>query len=788
MHVLIVCPDALGDLILRQPLFKTLLDHDYQITVAIRETYLSLIKYFDDRLKTITIDFNPYNTSDIENYAKSTAKFLNKVAEYQFDIILSPLFSRTSFDEILLNYAKIKNCIGFANKNTNYVDFTKNIISALQLDINVANTIKKIDVPEKIHETQKYAVLLEHSFNLVWLTDQPQIHIDDEAKNLAVAALENIYLKQPYAIACPISSMNVAYKNMPDEMTIELAKTIYNDYQLPTLFVGVTSEAQHLQILYEKCKDIGIPTRIWIGEQNTLPILLGLIEASTLYYGSDTGPMHMAAALDKYVLALFGGGTYPRFLPKAKSAFVAVQPLPCFGCGWDCIFQKAHCIEAVPIKTMIYGAQQLLENQIQSLEIAEGLLGSDAARHFWFNKIRQYNEETLSSDNKADFIKLRRELYSLNQQMNDKEIMIAEQGKTLVELQEQLLEKEKFIQDQFVFKTFGLSLDYLSHRVAIRFLQRIERIPGSMRLFLGITKRTATFLGKMEKAVRPRLGMLNQYEPKTLILPKPYPIKTDDKQLPIISIVTPSFRQASYIKRTLNSVLDQDYPKLEYIVQDGGSTDGTVEVLQSYADRLAAWESKPDGGQSQAINLGFAKSHGEIMAWLNSDDLLLPGSLRYVADYFAKNPDVDVVYGHRILIDEHDQEIGRWLLPPHNYEVLKWADYIPQETLFWRRSLWEKVGGIDESFRFAMDWDLLVRFQNTGAKFVRLPRYLGAFRIHASQKTSAEIGEIGFKEMNRIRERVHGYVPAWIEIRKAVAPYLLRHMFDDLVQRLSAGR
>ena len=173
------------------------------------------------------------------------------------------------------------------------------------------------------------------------------------------------------------------------------------------------------------------------------------------------------------------------------------------------------------------------------------------------------------------------------------------------------------------------------------------------------------------------------------------------------------------------------------------------------------------------------------MAWLNSDDILLPGSLAYVADYFNRHPKVDVVYGHRILIDENDQQIGRWMLPRHDDEVLSWADYVPQETMFWRRRIWDKAGGqIDESFRFAMDWDLLIRFREAGARFARLPRFMGGFRVHMRQKTSAEISGIGIQEMTRIRERVLGRVPSDADIYMAVVPYMRKHVVTDLWWRI----
>lgn len=282
----------------------------------------------------------------------------------------------------------------------------------------------------------------------------------------------------------------------------------------------------------------------------------------------------------------------------------------------------------------------------------------------------------------------------------------------------------------------------------------------------------------------PKLGRLEHHAP--LPLKKPAPREWEGiRNAPRISIVTPSFRQAHFIEETIDSVLDQNYPSLDYFVQDGASDDGTVDILKRYEMRLSGWESFRDGGQSEAINLGFAKTSGEIMAWLNSDDLLMPGSLATVAEYFDAHPEVDVVYGHRILIDEKGDEIGRWVLPAHDDEVLSWADFIPQETLFWRRSIWEKAGGrIDENFRFAMDWDLLQRFRSAGARMVRLPDFLGAFRIHNAQKTSAQINEVGMEEMARLRRRALGREVSWAQIHRALMPYLIRHIVHDLAYRI----
>jgi glycosyltransferase involved in cell wall biosynthesis len=240
---------------------------------------------------------------------------------------------------------------------------------------------------------------------------------------------------------------------------------------------------------------------------------------------------------------------------------------------------------------------------------------------------------------------------------------------------------------------------------------------------------------------------------------------------------------------TIESLLRENYPALEIFLVDGGSVDQSLNVIKQYANRFKWWVSEPDGGQSSAINKGFARSNGQLMAWLNSDDMITPGTLQFVASFFAKHPEVDAVYGHRILIDENDMEIGRWILPPHDDEVLKWADFVPQETLFWRRSIWEKIGGaIDESFAFAMDWDLLLRFREAGAHIVRLPKFMGLFRVHNQQKTSCALENTGWKEMQRLRLRHIGFPPSDSMVARQLAWYIGKAWALELAWQLGLIR
>jgi hypothetical protein len=220
--------------------------------------------------------------------------------------------------------------------------------------------------------------------------------------------------------------------------------------------------------------------------------------------------------------------------------------------------------------------------------------------------------------------------------------------------------------------------------------------------------------------------------------------------LPLISVVTPSFNQGRYLEATIRSVLEQDYPKVEYLVMDGGSTDGSVDIIRRYADRLAYWVSAPDGGQSAAIANGLQRSNGEVLAWLNSDDIYLPGALSQVARAFDESPDIDFVYGARRIIDEHGTVIRSYEPPTllHRY-YFTFGQWIPQECAFWRRALYDRVGGLDPTLSFSLDFSLFIRMKAKG-RFKKIDAELGGFRAHPESKTS-RIADVMEREGAAIR-------------------------------------
>jgi glycosyltransferase involved in cell wall biosynthesis len=287
-----------------------------------------------------------------------------------------------------------------------------------------------------------------------------------------------------------------------------------------------------------------------------------------------------------------------------------------------------------------------------------------------------------------------------------------------------------------------------------------------------------------------RLHLHRHHEPRDLFVSSRYRREIPIDKPPLMSLVTPSYNQARFLEQTIRSALDQNYPRLEYVVQDGGSKDGTSAILDRYRNTLHHVETRKDRGQGNAINLAFGRTAcGEIMGILNSDDLLLPGSLNYVAAYFSRHPEIDVVYGHRVLIDSRGKEIGRWVLPNHSDRMLLWANYVPPETLFWRRRIWEKTGGrIDESLQFAFLWELLLRFRSAGAKFMRLPRFLGAFRVRDWQKTAHDLATIGEPEMAELRYRIHEREIGLSDVRSNMTGYMLRHAWHNFIYRIGLSR
>ena len=217
---------------------------------------------------------------------------------------------------------------------------------------------------------------------------------------------------------------------------------------------------------------------------------------------------------------------------------------------------------------------------------------------------------------------------------------------------------------------------------------------------------------------------------------------------------------AKYLPETIESVMAQDYPNIEYIVVDGGSTDGSIEILDRYRGRLR-YISEPDGGPSDAAAKGFREVHGEILAWLNADDTYLPGAIRTGVEYLQAHPDVDVVYGEGWWIDEGGAKIDRYPTLPFDAKVLERDCFICQPSSFIRASAYRRCG-LDPNINQSFDYDLWIRMAKAGIRFAAIPQYLANSRMHTGAKTIYERDQVFHASMDLLK-RHYGYIPLpWI--------------------------
>jgi glycosyltransferase involved in cell wall biosynthesis len=242
-------------------------------------------------------------------------------------------------------------------------------------------------------------------------------------------------------------------------------------------------------------------------------------------------------------------------------------------------------------------------------------------------------------------------------------------------------------------------------------------------------------------------------------------------QQPLVSILTPSYNQGRFLEQTIQSVLAQDYANLEYLIVDGGSTDGSVEIVRRYAPRLSWWVSEPDQGQTDALNKGFAHASGEIFAWLNSDDTYLPGAISAAVSCLQAHPEAALVYADANLVDEEGRIMGRFPSRQTNLNMLlRGSVHIPQQTAFFRANAWKQVAPLDPTFHFAMDYDLWVRLAKM-APLVHTPGLWANFRLHGAGKSIA-MDDRCYPEMIRVYQRERGNRISLLSFR-----WLLRRTF-----------
>ena len=995
-------PDTIGDLIIFTSALAELKAAwpNARHTLVVRSGYETLAPLFPASLAWHVAHLNPFKQKPSACRAELTA-LLGEIEALQPDLIVAPTLNRTWLEAaVAAHFPKIRSVV----LGTQDVDPIFAAALRLELGVDVATAFTlKVPADAQTTDWENQHRLVDHLLDRDRPAERPlpSVTVPAKAQEQAAAVVAAAHLSAgTFAAVFPAGLANVQVKAWPAKKFAEIALWLQRDRQLPVLLLGHESEKAILETVASETVALGgLSPTIWLGRDGEVPVLAALLGSAKLYVGHDTGALHLAAAVGRPVVGIFGGGHWPRFRPAARQGISVVQPLPCFGCNWDCYFGDGPCVKTLAPADVRRAVEQLLaadpdaplNTVVEARNLppeALALIAASAPRFADLqqdrldrqHKIEELKRETDTKDTEITALKTAAterktemeaikaeleaecatkdteiaelkaetdtkdteiaalktaaterktemeaikaeleaecatkdteiaelksetdtkdaEIDQLKTTCNEREVLIIKLDGHVKEFQRMVGElnaahgeKDRHIANlnsaraaaETELATARSALDtattdrtQLTNKLEISETARTEaaatlaKLPGDYpnwvatldasqvhirnleavvilrdreiaaikasltekdqtianyaggfggleqakhygkllgekeaviqvlhkacveraAIIAQLSAETTGFGGKIRKLYlgacgyvreqwwRPfdnwlfrkvvedywmQIGILRHYDPRPLVWDSRIPkAQLPESRLPQVAIVTPSYGQDRYIESTMLSILNQNYPRLRYVVQDGGSKDKSAQIIARYAGRLHHWESARDQGQADAVRKGFrhlepALGPDDIMAWLNSDDLIAPKVLRYVAEYFATHPDVDVIYGHRIIIDPDDKDVGRWVMPQHDAPSIEWIDYIPQETLFWRKRAWDAAGGIDPSFQFALDWDLLARFHRAGCKIRRVPYFLGCFRVHAEQKTSQAIHTTGAEEMARIRTRFHG--------------------------------
>jgi ADP-heptose:LPS heptosyltransferase len=390
MRITAFCLDTFGDLILREPMFRSLLQMGHEISVVVRSAYRSVLPLIDPRISIIESDVKPYSASPAASQTAALLELDDRVRRSAPDALLFPMFNRTGVEPLLARRFMDLPRIGLAGgpPPLHSMEEAARLLGWERCDDSAFLTIP-VYVEEDIHECDKYSVLLKKGFGYHSDLSNPKISVTDEVKDAASSILQALKVTGPFALFSTVGATNVSIKSMPTSIARESAALFYEQAGMSTLLTGLESERDAISALQEALEGDAIPVHAWIGNAEQFDLLAGLAWHSSLYCGSDTGPMHLAAAMGKPVLAVFGGGTFPRFLPRADAGFVATQKLPCFGCNWSCSLDHVACIDLVDPEIVREGFARVINGTTSGVELHTGRLQANAARAIWRDASRR---------------------------------------------------------------------------------------------------------------------------------------------------------------------------------------------------------------------------------------------------------------------------------------------------------------------------------------------------------------------------------------------------------------
>jgi ADP-heptose:LPS heptosyltransferase len=434
MRILITNPDTLGDLILRQPLFTALLDHGHEVCLALRRTYSLIAPYLDSRLHVLTFDIDPYHP-DIAQRKNDFRSLLLQLSDYAPDCVVIAPYQRTLLDEWIAEALPGARTVALSGYLYN------NVIRSFP-DTNLRVT-SVVYCPEEAHEVEKNRRLASEILCQDVQLDAPKLSCSDGILDMATDYVARLGLTPgAYFVSNIAGFANIAIKSYGISEWRRLFEHMFSEYNSQILLTGIGNEEDYIENFMQSLGTYRYQITKWIGNPSNMDLLIGLIGLSFGYVGHDTGTMHAAAALGKPIFALFGGGTWPRFLPRCTRGIVTTLALPCFGCRWNCHFGDAPCVKDIPIAEVLKSLDLFLTSELEGLTINKLRPDDVRVARLWQEARKRYFDKAFALHETS------RSLLGKEQALQERDRLIGEKDQALQERDRLIGEKEQALQER----------------------------------------------------------------------------------------------------------------------------------------------------------------------------------------------------------------------------------------------------------------------------------------------------------------------------------------------------
>ena len=727
MRILISNPDTIGDMVLRQPLYQALSQAGHELVVIVRATVVPLMPFVAPAARVITLPFEVYR-DDLPEHLGEFSEVFRQAREFEPEALVVAPYQWTLFEERLAE--ELPNVRRYGMNGRLYrgdPHAGRAPESRLRFD-------EIAEVEEDRPEVEKYAALASKILGHLPMACDPRLQADLESVEKARQALQRLGLEPDgYWIAAVAGTTHVSLKQWKPQAWGEVFSHWASGYGRRFLMVGLADERPMLERVRDAMGDQADRGMICTGADGELSHLIALIALSRGYAGHDTGPMHIAAALGKPVLAVFGGGTWPRFVPAVTPGCSITVGVSCAGCGWSCVFPRAYCIDAVPTEMVKQAVDDLEAGKITSRETRVSPVGEELqsrmlreAAEATRNQIRTVGELSRQLRESPALRELHeRHASDLAQLQQAIDLRFREQEARHAEQIAQMA-----AQNAISMQGVSSSLAQISGTAA-QLSAAVEQVSRGIEQLSQSAASHAARIAALEPKTKPPREHWKERLAKRVVGKNFYVPLLGFRSLPKITIVTPVKNGQEFIRQTIESVLGQNYPHLQYIIVDGGSTDGTLSILEEYRDRIDKMISEPDGGMYDAIGKGFEQATGSVLGYLNADDVLEPGGLLRVGEYFRDHPFARVIY-HEDTVTRDGWRFPNAAQPRVDVYTLLAGHTLFQDGVFFRTSAYRMSGGINRGLKRAGDWELFTRLARMWG-LRRVPGHVSSFRIRNGQ-------------------------------------------------------